>query len=188
MKSIMNNSRFIVLTGGPGAGKTTIIDELVRRGFSCAEEIGRKVIKEQMAIDGDALPWKNKALFRDYMMAYEIKSYESSQNQEGLVFFDRGIVDVFGYSKLEEIEITQELMMACHRYGYNKFILILPPWESIFTNDTERKQDFSEAVSTYEEMVKAYAEFGYDLIEVPVGSVDERVKFILTTVQRLTVV
>ncbi len=46
-------------------------------------------------------------------------------------------------------------------------------------NDRERKQDFKEAVATYREMVSAYTQFGYDLLEVPMVSVRERAEFIL---------
>ncbi len=34
----------IVLIGGPGTGKTTIINELIKRGFYCMPEVSRKVI------------------------------------------------------------------------------------------------------------------------------------------------
>ena len=51
----MNN--LIVFTGGPGAGKTSVIEKLIELGYACAPEVGRKVIKQQVALDGDALPW-----------------------------------------------------------------------------------------------------------------------------------
>ena len=50
-------SRFIVLTGGPGSGKTTLIEALRRLGLATAPETGRAIIREQVAIAGPALPW-----------------------------------------------------------------------------------------------------------------------------------
>ena len=34
----------IVITGGPGTGKSSIINELTKRGYTCYEEISRQVI------------------------------------------------------------------------------------------------------------------------------------------------
>ena len=35
--------RKIVLTGGPGTGKSTIIEELTKRNYTCMPEISRQV-------------------------------------------------------------------------------------------------------------------------------------------------
>lgn len=182
----MSQNNFIVLTGGPGAGKTTIIQALEMRGYSCAEETGRKVIKEQIDQKGSALPWENQESFRDLMLKQEITSYKLHQNDSGLVFFDRGIIDVLGYSQLEKLGISDELMESCKHFRYNPSVFIFPPWETIFTCDSERKQDFATAVATHRAMVKAYAHYGYNPIEVPKCSEGERVEFILANVPRST--
>lgn len=70
--------------------------------------------------------------------------------------------------------------MHCSELLFCKNVFVFPPWESIFTNDLERKQDFIEAVVTYNEMVGAYQRLGYTLTEVPKSSVNERVDFILS--------
>ena len=33
----------ILITGGPGTGKTSLINELKRNGYNCSEEISRKI-------------------------------------------------------------------------------------------------------------------------------------------------
>ncbi|HEX5742987.1 MAG TPA: AAA family ATPase, partial [Flavobacteriaceae bacterium] len=33
----------IVITGGPGTGKSTLINELIKRGYNCLEEISRDI-------------------------------------------------------------------------------------------------------------------------------------------------
>lgn len=50
-----DQSRFTIITGGPGSGKSTLIEELRRRGFSATEEAGRAIIKDQVLIGGRAL-------------------------------------------------------------------------------------------------------------------------------------
>ncbi|MHA2810460.1 AAA family ATPase [Vibrio campbellii] len=177
----MNN--LIVFTGGPGSGKTSVIEHLTKLGYVCAPETGRKVIQHQVALGSDALPWKNKIAFRDEMVREEQSNYEAHKHHNEFVFFDRGIVDSYGYSQLESLPIPQALTNACEEQQYAKHIFIFPPWEAIFVNDEERKQNFSEAVRTYQVMVAAYERFGYTLIEVPTLNVEQRVQFILESLK-----
>lgn len=44
--------RFIVITGGPGSGKTTLIEALARAGFQTMPEAGRAIIQDQARIGG----------------------------------------------------------------------------------------------------------------------------------------
>ncbi|MGB5418614.1 AAA family ATPase, partial [Algibacter sp.] len=38
------STKKIVITGGPGTGKSTLVNELINRGHICLEEISRQVI------------------------------------------------------------------------------------------------------------------------------------------------
>lgn len=59
--------RFIVFTGGPGSGKTSVIEHLQSLGYKTSDEVGRRVIQQQVESGGNALPWLDKAAFRDVM-------------------------------------------------------------------------------------------------------------------------
>lgn len=174
----------MVFTGGPGSGKTSVIHELINLGFQCASEVGRKIIQLQVTQHGTALPWEDKVAFRDEMVKAEMLTFDYYQGSKSLVFFDRGIVDSYGYSRLEELVIPEQLVMDCKTLRYNPQVFIFPPWEEIFINDAERKQQFKQAIATYDKMVSAYQKFGYTLVEVPKTSVAERLKFILTMIEQ----
>lgn len=173
----MNNR--VVFTGGPGSGKTSVIELLCHMGYQSAPEVGRKVIQAQIKSIGNALPWLDKTAFRNEMVLEEINNYKNFGNTE-ITFYDRSIIDSYGYSKLERISISEHLLAKCGELVYYRKVFIFPPWEEIYQNDAERKQDFNEAVATYHEMVSAYTKFGYDLIEVPKVSVKERAQFIVS--------
>ncbi|XOB63770.1 AAA family ATPase [Campylobacterota bacterium DY0563] len=173
----MNNR--VIFTGGPGSGKTSVIEFLCHMGYQSAPEVGRKVIQAQVKSQGSALPWLDKIAFRDEMVLEEIKNYENFGDTE-VTLYDRSIIDSYGYSKLERIPISELLLDKCCELDYCRKVFIFPPWEEIYENDAERKQDFNEAVATYDEMVSAYTKFGYDLIEVPKASVKERAQFIVS--------
>ena len=47
-----NEQRFFVITGGPGSGKSALIEELQRSGYVTSVEAGRGIIRDQAAIGG----------------------------------------------------------------------------------------------------------------------------------------
>ncbi|WP_175951047.1 AAA family ATPase [Burkholderia sp. BCC0405] len=170
--------RFFVVTGGPGSGKSTLLDALEHAGFSRSQEAGRGVIRDQMAIDGQALPWRDPAAFAELMLSWEMRSYDLARRARGPVFFDRGVPDVVGYLRLAGLPVPAHAQAAARRFRYHPRVFIAPPWPDIYMQDTERRQDFAEAVRTYDAMVECYTTYGYRLIELPRDSVQARVRFV----------
>ncbi|KVD18590.1 AAA family ATPase [Burkholderia ubonensis] len=171
--------RFFVVTGGPGSGKSTLIDALERAGFARSQEAGRGVIQDQVAVDGPALPWRDRSAFAELMLGWEMRSHHLARQARGPVFFDRGVPDVIGYLCLSGLAVPAHAEAAARRFRYHRRVFIAPPWPDIYTQDAERRQDFAEAVRTYDAMVECYASYGYRLIELPRASVKARVRFVL---------
>lgn len=67
-------NRFIVVTGGPGSGKSTLISALCAEGFTGMPEAGRAIIQAQAAIGGAALPWADRFAFSELMLSWEQRS------------------------------------------------------------------------------------------------------------------
>lgn len=79
-------NKLIVFTGGPGAGKTSVIEQLKTQGFICSPETGRHVIQRQVTNHGSALPWNDKQAFRDEMMKAEVSNYRAFNVRQGTCF------------------------------------------------------------------------------------------------------
>lgn len=171
-----------VITGGPGSGKTTLIDALAAAGFARTIEAGRAIIQDQTAIDGPALPARDPVLFAELMLSWEFQSYRSAQAQDGPVFFDRGVPDVAGYYRLIGRAVPSHVGTAANCFRYSQRVFAAPPWREIFGHDSERKQTFDEAVRTFEAVTGAYRDFGYELVLLPLVPVPQRVEFILDAI------
>jgi predicted ATPase len=176
----MNDDRFTVLTGGPGAGKTSVIEELRRRGYAGSQEAGRAIIIEQKRIGGTALHTGDRLLFAELMLSWEIRSYRLAQDSTAqAVFFDRGITELTGYYRLSGLPVPAHVTAAASLFRYRTRVFVAPPWPEIYRTDAERGQDYAEAVATCEAATAAYAEYGYELIELPLAPVRERADFVL---------
>lgn len=175
---------FYIITGGPGVGKTTLTNELRARNYNCIPEVARHIIKEQMESNGDGLPWLNTRKYSDLMLTYSIDDFIYHSEKKDTYFFDRGIPDTYGYDVLINSQINDKLRSAVMSYRYNPNVFILPPWAEIYETDNERKQNFKEALRTYEVMYKTYSNLGYNLIEVPKISTTERADFIIREIKK----
>lgn len=179
----MKKSNFFVITGGPGAGKTTLIEALAVRGYPTVEEAGRRIIREQKATGGAATHDGDRLAYRWLMFEDAVQTFEKNEHTTAPVFFDRGLPDLVGYSRLIGAPVPGWLNHALNRYRYNDIVFIGPPWTEIYGSDEERKQDFAEAVSTYEAMHRAYEEAGYRLSTLPKADVEERARFVIREIQ-----
>jgi predicted ATPase len=89
------------------------------------------------------------------------------------------VPDVIGYLRMLGLPVPHHMEAAAATFRYHHRVFIAPPWPDIFRQDSERKQSLGEAVRTYEAMVDVYGTYGYELLELPRGSIEQRVRFVL---------
>lgn len=171
-----------VITGAPGTGKTSIINHLKTKGYNCIDEISRKIISKQIAIDGEILPWKNMSAFSEKV--FKLRESQLINSKNTLIFFDRGIVDIDAYMKLDNLEIPKHIEESIKINRYNKEVFYTPIWEEIYINDEERKESIDHAKLIENEILSSYTFYDYQLIKVPKGSVEERANFILSCIKK----
>lgn len=174
----MDGNPRIVITGGPGSGKTTLIEALAALGYAMEPEAGRAVIRAQQAIGGDALPWADRTRFADLMLDSDIAAHDRRSSTHAPVLFDRGIPDIVGYLDLCGLPAPPRLDGAARTLRYRQIVFIAPVWPKIFGQDAERRQDLDEAHRTHAAMMRIYPHYGYTLLDLPLASVEARVAFV----------
>lgn len=174
------SAHFFIVTGGPGAGKTSLIAELARRGFNTIPESGRATIREEMQSGGDALPWADRMAYAEKMLERDLRAHSAAQALSGPVIFDRGIPDILGYLTLCGLPVPPHVAAAAKAACYNRRIFLAPFWGEIFTQDTERKQTRAEAEATCAVMRETYAALGYEITELPCTDLATRADFVET--------
>ncbi|KAB1068618.1 ATP-binding protein [Tamlana haliotis] len=175
------NTRKILITGGPGTGKSTLINALIARGFLCMEEISRQVIIEAQKKGIDQLFLTDPMQFSNMLLKGRAQQfYDAQKIKDQTVFFDRGVHDVLAYMDFIGDAYPTEFTETCKNARYD-MVFILKPWKAIYISDSERYETFEQAQDIYKYLVKTYEAYQYQLIDVPFDTVENRTNFILKT-------
>lgn len=180
----MTNPEKIIITGGPGAGKTSLLEALARAGYHCSEEASRRLIAEQAAAGSDCLPWTNLSCFADKVLDRMIDLYTQTAANTDITFFDRGIPDIIAYLRAAGLPVYERYYTALREHPYHYVAFILPPWQAIYVNDAERWQTFEESVHLYRNLRETYQSLNFIMVDVPEASVNDRMKFIMETIKQ----
>jgi predicted ATPase len=171
-----------VVSGCSGSGKSTLIAALAQQGETVITEPGRQIVKEQIQLGGDGLPWVNKQRFIDLCAERAIRDFDLNVRLPRRTFFDRSFIDVASAVELTSLVAPYCLQRALRSKRYASFAFISPPWEALFRPDEERRHTFSDAVAEYDVLVPTYRRYGYEIVFIPRLSVAERVSFVLSIV------
>lgn len=169
--------RFVILSGCSGGGKSTLLDELGRRGHAVVAEPGRRIVAEQLRDGGDALPWADPVAFLHRALALAQADHDVASAASEWVFFDRGVIDAA--AGLHHLTGQPDLAAMTRRYRYHRRVFLVPPWPEIHVIDAERRHGMGEAIAEYDRLVAAYPALGFDVVILPKVSVAARADLVL---------
>ena len=118
------NWRFVV-TGGPGAGKSTLLDALAERGYGIAPEAARRLIKKRLA--AGLPPRPDPVTFARAILDSDMEHYRAAADDDGITFFDRGVLDALYMLDLESALSRDEIARLVQAFPYNGTVFLLPP-------------------------------------------------------------
>lgn len=176
----MIEKQIYVITGGPGFGKTLLVEEMKQSGYQCSGEFARDLIIKQQESGGDILPWKNAKLFQQNILQKRIAFFDSVP-EGSFAFADRGIPDQLAFARYRGFG-TPEILNECSlKYRYAPNVFVTPPWPEIFINDTIRSETYEEALRIHEFIVETYIGLNYQIVELPLLPVKQRMEYLLQT-------
>ncbi len=180
--SLAGSPSLIVISGCSGGGKSSLIDALAARGYAVRHEAGRQIVKEQLLIGGDGLPWENPDRFVELAVSRGAHQFNTVRPDEGPVFFDRSIVDVASHWDRTGRQTPPHLRSMLEHYRYHPTVLMVPPWKEIFQTDSERRHCFDEASAEFDWLLTAYRKWGYRTLVLPKAPVPQRADFVIESI------
>lgn len=171
----------IVITGGPGSGKTSLIQFLEQNDHAVVHEISRQITLEAQKSGTEQLFLEDPLLFSQKLMEGRVQQFHDAEKSDATVlFYDRGLGDVTAYLDYAKIDYPLEFATPNRKHRYDR-VFVLPPWEAIYHSDNERYENFEQAKEIFHFLKKTYLNYGYSVNEVPLGTIEERVAFILNS-------
>ncbi|HEU5164084.1 MAG TPA: ATP-binding protein [Chitinophagaceae bacterium] len=169
-------TNWYVITGGPGSGKTTVVNRLNMLGYHTTIEHARHFIDTEM-ITGKTVEEirKNQEEFQRGILEMQIIQ-ESALSPHDLVFLDRALPDALAYYLFLNLPVDTKLENALSNASYKKiFILDSLP----LVNDYARREDEAAQKEISNLITEVYESLPFPVLHVPVLTPAERTDFIL---------
>ena len=164
-----------VITGAPCSGKTTVIHELERRGYSVVHEVARAYIEAKLAEGFSLSQIRGNELAFEQRLLEEKVAIEKKLRAGNTIFFDRSVPDSIAYFRLSGFDPSEPIAQSRRRRYKHIFLLDRLPARK----DTVRKEDDRTASIIETLLIECYSDLGYPLIRIPVSSVSDRIDAIL---------
>jgi predicted ATPase len=176
--------RRFIITGMPGAGKTAIIRQLELEGFGVVEEAATDVIAAEQA-SGIVEPWTRPLFIDQVVNLQKQRQMRAACQRDEVQFHDRSVVCTaalavylgYPFSDLlvRELERIQTELIYEHRVFLIQNLGFIKPTEA-------RRIGFEEALRFERIHEETYRKFGFELVPVGPGEVQERVRLIKAVV------
>lgn len=148
---------------------------LEQRGYKVVHEVARAYMDNEL-MKGKTLPEikADEWAFERHILMEKVR-IESTLEKDEIIFFDRGVPDSIAYYKLNGLDSTEPFQKSGEIRYQNVFL-----FERLrFLTDPVRTEDEKTARRLNRLIEESYQSLGYDIVHVPLLSVEERTEFIL---------
>jgi predicted ATPase len=170
-----------ILTGTPGSGKTSILHELKRQGYSIVEEAATDVIAHEQGL-GNPEPWLQPDFIESIVHLQKQRQLEASTSPGEPQWCDRSPICTLALSRylgypasaslVEEIERIEREGIYRRRVFFIEHLGFCQPTEA-------RKITFEESLVFEQIHEETYTSLGYDLLKIAPEALSERVHRIM---------
>jgi predicted ATPase len=178
-------SRFVVITGGPGSGKTSLVNYLGSLGYATVPESAIQIIAELNRERGiqAQIEWRkgHPAEFtRLVMVRMDALEAACTAGGQELVFCDRGRPDALAYSEISGTELDREIWPLIEGRRYLRVFLLDTLSDFPARPDTGRTSNRERSLRLHGLLLKAYRSLGYEPLRVPELSIEDRAQLVLS--------
>ncbi len=168
--------RFI-LTGTPGSGKTAILRQLELDGYRVVEEAATDVIALWQA-RGIEEAWKDIAFIDAIAALQREREMRAACEPGGIQFHDRSVVCTAALARYLGFPVTETLVRELTRIKaedvFQRQVFFVRSLGFVAPT-AARRISYEDALRFERIHEETYREFGFEIIFVEPGSVDERV-------------
>ena len=176
-------TQLVVVTGGPGSGKTTLVEALGDLGYATAPEAAIQVIAELIEEMGNE---EQKAWRGRHRRAFQLRILERQlaleaellERRPGIAFLDRSRLDGLAYCRHFGEEPPPELLQAARSCRYDRVLILDTLTDFVLRADSGRTSDREASLAIRDVLEEVYRAHGMDPIRVPELPPDERVSFV----------
>jgi predicted ATPase len=174
--------RYIV-TGAPGAGKTTILAALRSRGYAVVDEAVTDLIAARQATGGDQ-PWDTPdgPQFLDVIVDLQRERQDDPAPPGAVVqLYDRSPICTLALARYMDMPVPPRLAREVDRVVgervYQRQVFFVDMLGFVAPTAV-RRISLSQSMRFAKIHEEVYAAHGYDLVRVPAGSVEDRVDLV----------
>ncbi|WP_030899001.1 AAA family ATPase [Streptomyces sp. NRRL F-5126] len=180
--------RRYVLTGTPGAGKTSILRRLAELGHEVVEEAATSVIARSQARGVDE-PWTRASFIDEIVAMQRQRQLETAVTTSPVQVYDRSPVCTHALATYLGWPVSRALAAELERITsmdvYERQVLFVRNLG--FCEPTAaRRISYHESLVFEEIHEQSYRAFGYELIDIPAADLPERVATIDSVISRST--
>lgn len=168
-------TEWVVITGPPSSGKTTLLELLADAGHATSADSTRQLIADVVASGRDAEEFRFADDFQPRVLEAMLAA-EQRLAPDDIVFLEYGLPCNVAFHRTESLPLTPGLADAASAHGYAAVFILEPVgWEA----DAERVEDERYQQAVHGHMFDVYRELGYTPVAVPAVSPEERLEFVL---------
>ena len=172
--------RRYIITGAPGAGKTTILAALRDRGYAVVDEAATDVIVHQQALGCDEA-WRDAGFIDAITLLQRERQERPAPSATTVQVFDRSPMCTLALARYLGLPVTPTLAREVDRvvaegiYQPRVFFVHLL---GFITPTAVRRISFAQSATFERFHQQAYQDHGFELVDVPAGTLEQRVQLV----------
>ena len=173
-----------IITGAPGAGKTTILKALHARGYAVVDEAATDIILREQSL-GNQEPWRDPGFIDEITLLQRARQMRPAPPGTPIQLYDRSPICTlalvhhlahYGGQPVPRV-LASEVNRVLREGIYQRQVFVVRLLGFV-TPTATRRISYAESVRFGRLHERVYRAHGYELVDVAAGTVEERAETI----------